>query len=154
MRDNLNAIRSRGVDMDAAVTLDHWRLALSYSYVDARVRSSGTALPLNGLRPAQTPRHQASGTLGWDQPDRVNVSATVRYVGQQYEDDQNSRLLRDAVTMDAAVAVPLASGFSLELRGENLANARVDAGVSATGVVERAIPRTLWVGLRYGKEPR
>jgi hypothetical protein len=75
---------------------------------------------------------------------------TLRYVGAQFEDDQNSRVLRDALTMDAAALVPLASGFALELRAENLADARVEAGVSGVDLVERATPRTLWVGLRYG----
>jgi hypothetical protein len=38
----------------------------------------------------------------------------------------------------------------LEARAENLLDARVVAGISASGVVERATPRTLWIGLRFG----
>ena len=48
-----------------------------------------------------------------------------------------------------AAQVPLAAGFSIEARAENLFDARVEAGISGPGVVERATPRTLWLGLRY-----
>jgi hypothetical protein len=39
---------------------------------------------------------------------------------------------------------------AIEARGENLANARVLAGISGDGIEERATPRTLWIGLRLG----
>jgi hypothetical protein len=41
--------------------------------------------------------------------------------------------------------------LEIELRGENLANARVEAGMSGANIIERATPRTLWVGLRYAR---
>ena len=50
----------------------------------------------------------------------------------------------------AALAVPLGAGLSIEARAENLANARVEAGISGADIVERGTPRTLWLGLRYG----
>ncbi len=149
-RQNLDAIRSRGAELDASVDLAAWRLGASYAYTDARVHASGAAASLDGLRPAQTAKHQASATLGWSRADAAQVSLTVRYIGKQYEDDQNSRTLDDAVTVDAAVVVPVAAGFSIEARAENLANAQVDATVSGADIVERATPRTLWIGVRYG----
>jgi outer membrane receptor protein involved in Fe transport len=149
-RGNLDSIRAQGIELEAGLTIARWSLTASYAHVDAKVRASGVAAPLDGLRPAQTPRHQASATLGWSQAQGPRASVTLRYVGAQFEDDQNSRVLRDALTMDAAALVPLASGFALELRAENLADARVEAGVSGVDLVERATPRTLWVGLRYG----
>jgi outer membrane receptor protein involved in Fe transport len=149
-RGNLDSIRAQGIELEAGLTMARWSLTASYAHVDAKVRASGVAAPLDGLRPAQTPRHQASATLGWSQAQGPRASVTLRYVGAQFEDDQNSRVLRNAFTMDAAALVPLASDFALELRAENLADARVEAGVSGVDLVERATPRTLWVGLRYG----
>ena len=144
-RQNLDAVRSRGMELDASQSLGDVRLSASYAYSDANVRARGPALGLNGLRPAQVPSHTASATLGWK-----GLSGTVRYVSGQFEDDQNIRRLRDALTFDAVVTLPLSKDFSLTLRGENLTNARVEAAISGLGVVERATPRTLWVGLRYG----
>jgi outer membrane receptor protein involved in Fe transport len=56
--------------------------------------------------------------------------------------------LRDALTFDAVAEWPLRNNIALTLRGENLANARVEAAISGAGVIERASPRTLWIGLK------
>lgn len=143
-RQNLDRIDSRGVEFDASARLGDFSLAASYAYADAQVHASGTAAPLDSLRPAQTPRHQASTTLGWRW-----LSTTLRYVSAQYEDDQNSRDLSSAFTVDARIAVPVTRRLTLDLRGENLSNARIEATIGADGTIERALPRTLWVGLSY-----
>jgi vitamin B12 transporter len=147
-RQNLDAVVAKGVELDGRVDRGPLSLALSYAYVDARVEASGLAAPLDGLRPAQTARHQGSATLGWWR-DALGAALTLRYIGPQFEDDQNSRVLDDAVTFDAVVRVPVASGFSVEGRAENLTDALVPATISGDGVIERASPRTLWLGLRY-----
>ncbi|HEU4967752.1 TonB-dependent receptor, partial [Sphingomonas sp.] len=149
MRQNLDAIRSRGVELDGAAAFGAWRIDASYALTDARVRASGIAAPLDGLRPAQTPRHSASGTLAWA-GRALKASATLRYVASQFEDDQNSRRLDDALTLDARIAVPLGDRLAIEARAENLTDTRVEAGISADGEIERATPRTLWLGVRFG----
>ena len=35
------------------------------------------------------------------------------------------------------------------MRAENLFNARVEATISGTGIIERATPRTLWLGASW-----
>jgi outer membrane receptor protein involved in Fe transport len=80
-------------------------------------------------------------------------SVTARYVGGQYEDDLNRQLLPGAVTLDAAVLVPVGRRFAVEARAENLADNKVTAGISGDGIVERATPRTFWIGLRFGGLP-
>lgn len=149
-RLNLDAIRSRGVEVDSHFAYADWSLDASYAYVDARVRSSGIAAPLDGLRPAQTPKHQASATLGWARPLGPSAALTLRYVANQYEDDQNSRTLKDALTLDAVATLPLGHDFSVQARAENVTNARVEATISGANLIERATPRTLWIGFRYG----
>jgi vitamin B12 transporter len=148
-RENLDSVRARGVEFDASARLGAFSLAASYAYTDSKVRGSGVTGALDGLRPAQTPRHFASGTLAW--ADRgFAASATVRYVSGQFEDDQNLRTLDDALTLDARLAAPIAGRLSVEARAENITDTRVEAGISNDGVIERATPRTLWIGLRYG----
>jgi len=148
-RRNVDAIRSRGIEIDALASFGEWRLQASYAHIDPRVRASGGAIALDGLRPAQTPRDQGSASLEWSRPGFARIGATVRYVASQFEDDQNSRSLAEAVTIDALVSVPVGAGFTAELRGENLADKRVEAAIGADGTVERATPRTLWASLRY-----
>lgn len=147
-RENVDAVESRGVEFDARLERGPFALSASYALIDARVEARGTAAPLDGLRPAQTARHQASATAAWRRGE-AGLSLTARYAGPQYEDDQNLRELAGALTFDAGAALPVAAGLSVEARAENLADARVEAGISGPGVVERATPRTLWLGLRY-----
>ena len=47
------------------------------------------------------------------------------------------------------VQLDLLTVWAIEARAENLADARVEAGISGADIVERATPRTLWLGLRY-----
>jgi len=152
-RRNVEAVVSRGVEVDASLTLGRWRLDAGYSFADAALRAGGDAASLDRLRPAQTPRHGGAATLSWRDGRGAVASFTARYVGAQYEDDLNRQRLPDAFTFDAIAVVPLGAGLALEARGENLADARVAAGISGAGIVERATPRTLWIGLRWrGRE--
>lgn len=149
LRDNVDAIASRGIEIDGSVGFGRFRLAAGYSLADARVAASGAAQPLDGLRPAQAPRHTLTATVSWSGERGAWISASARYVSSQYEDDLDSQRLGGALTIDAAAAVPLGRHLSLEARGENLANERVIAGISGAGILERATPRTLWLGLGW-----
>jgi len=148
-RQNLNAIRSRGVEVDAGLNYGFWDFTLSYALADARVHGSGLSAPLDGLRPAQTARHQASATLSWLRGADLGASLTARYMSGQFEDDLNQRRLDDAFTLDASVHAPLRTGLIAEARVENLTDTRVEATISSSDVVERATPRTFWIALRY-----
>ena len=148
-RENVDAVPSRGIELDARLTLGRFRLAAGYSFADAELRAAGAAAPLDGSRPAQTPRHSASATLAWDGARGATAALTARYAGSQFEDDLNRQLIPDALTFDAVAVVPIAGGLAFEARGENLTDARVVAGISGAGIVERATPRTLWLGVRW-----
>ncbi|UVO49283.1 TonB-dependent receptor [Sphingomonas sp. SUN019] len=149
VRQNLDAVRSKGIEVDAEASHGQGFARASWSHVTARVDASGLAATLDGLIPAQTPRDMVSGTLGWRKGTAV-ISGTVRHVARQFDDDQNSRILAAATTFDAYAALPIARGFAIEARAENIGDARVEAGISGANIIERATPRTLWIGVRYG----
>ena len=149
MRQNVDAVESRGIEVDAAFTVGRFRFSAGYAFADAGVRASGAARPLDGLRPAQTPRHNFSATLSWHGPGGAFASLGARYASSQYEDDLNAQLIPGALTFDAVAAVPLSRHLSIDARGENLSGERVVAGISGAGVIERATPRTLWLGLSW-----
>lgn len=149
MRENVDAIASRGIEFDTSIGFGRFRLAAGYSFADASVAARGAALMLDGLRPAQTPRHALSATLSWRGARGAYASAGARYVSSQYEDDLDSQRIPGALTFDAYAALPLGRHLSLEARGENLSGERVIAGISGAGVLERATPRTLWLGLNW-----
>jgi outer membrane receptor protein involved in Fe transport len=148
-RRNLDAIAVEGVELDARLERGRWSLGAGYSFAHAQVRASGPAAALDGLRPAQTPRHSLSASAAWRRADGAGGSLVARWSGSQYEDDLNRQPIPSAFTVDAAAAFPLTRSLSVEARAENLADERIVAGISGAGVVERATPRTLWIGVRW-----
>jgi hypothetical protein len=148
-RQNLDAIISRGIELDGRVELaDEWTAYFGYAYVDAKVRASLTALGLNGLRPAQVPKHSGSVSLGYDASDQSRSARfELRYIGRQFEDDGNLRSLKDALTAELRFTQKLRDKLFLTVRGENLFDARIETAISSGGIIERATPRTLWLGL-------
>ncbi len=150
-RQNLDAIVSKGVEVDARIPLTYeLALRFAYSYVDANVRVSGISAGLDGLRPAQVAKHGGNASLDYRSDDgNWQASFLVRTTGRQFEDDANSRSLGKAVTADAMVHHRFDNGLALELRGENLLDARVEAAISSAGIIERAAPRTIWFGVRW-----
>ncbi len=151
-RQNLDSIESKGIEIDAEFDLGNLVKDLSaraaYSYVDAEVNASGEAAAVDGLRPAQIPEHNASASLRWEQESGTGASVSLRYIGNQFEDDQNSRRLSDAFTVDGRVGFAVNDRLLVEGRVENLFDARVEAAISSSNIIERAFPRTFWIGLR------
>jgi len=134
--------------VDARLEVGRWTLTGGYSFAAAEVIASGAAAALDGLRPAQTPRHSAAATFAWSPGNGAAASLTAHYVGNQFEDDLNRQMLGDAFTLDAALLWPVSPNLSLEARAENMTDQRVEAAISGDGIVERATPRTIWFGLR------
>jgi hypothetical protein len=50
--------------------------------------------------------------------------------------------------LDASLSWPLTRDLQIIARGENITNALVMAGINGDNSIERATPRTLWIGLR------
>jgi outer membrane receptor protein involved in Fe transport len=146
-RENVDAVKVRGIEASAEWTAGPWSVRAGVSLTHARMLASGAAAFLNGLRPAQTPNLAATLAGGWER-DGKGVQLMLRRVGAQYEDDLNTRTLHAATTIDAFASWPLTNRLQLIARGENITNKLVEAGVNGDGSVERATPRTLWIGLR------
>lgn len=146
-RQNVDAVNVRGIEASAGWTSGPWSVRAGASLTQARMAASGPAAFLDGLRPAQTPEFAATLSAGW-QRDGRSAELVLRRVGAQYEDDLNTRNLDAATTLDASASWPLTTRLQLTARGENLTDALVMAGIGGDGSVERATPRTLWIGLR------
>jgi vitamin B12 transporter len=147
-RQNLDAIDSKGVEVSAEQTIGPATLRTTYAFTDAKVDASGGAATLDGRRPAQIAKHGGSISLRSNASGPFGGFATLRYVGKQNEDDVGLLELGDALTLDAGLSWKLAEAISIEARGENLFDELVPAAISSSGIVERATPRTLWVGAR------
>ncbi len=79
----------------------------------------------------------------------MRFAATLRHVGKQFEDDQETDVLPSATTVDLFPQVPLAGRLSFVARAENLFDEEVITR-NQGGSMDLGAPRTLWAGLRYG----
>lgn len=147
-RQNLDAIDSKGIELSGEHRWSFATLRATYAYTDAKVDASGAALALDGRRPAQIAKHAGSISLRSNSSGPLGGFATLRYVGKQNEDDLGLLELDDALTLDAGLSWRFSEGITVEARGENLTNELVPAAISSAGIVERATPRTLWLGAR------
>ena len=148
-RRNVDAIRARGLEATAELRWGDVTFDGSLAFTDAELRASGDSAGLDGMRPAQAPKIAASGRIAWQPRPGWHVTATVRHVGAQFEDDLETDVLRAATTLDAYAEVPLHRGVSLVLRGENLTDTHIVTR-NQGGSIDLGTPRTLWAGVRFG----
>jgi vitamin B12 transporter len=150
-RLNVDAIEVKGLEATASAPFGDFRLSASYAFTDARVRASGSALPLNSKRPAQTPEHQGSATFAYAPASGPQASVSIRYAGAQFEDDLQTRQLPKAFTVDGVISVPVLEGVRIVARAENVFDEKVVSGLSSTGVEDLGTPQTFWLGLTFGR---
>jgi iron complex outermembrane receptor protein len=148
-RRNVNAIVAKGVELTAIAQLPaDFSLSASYAYSHSRVDAPGQLF--DGLAPAQSPRHAASATIAWAPRAGPSLSATLHYVAKQYEDDLQTDVLPDALTVDAYAGIPVGHGVTLVARAENLFDEKVVTR-NVAGSMDLGTPRTLWIGLRFAR---
>ena len=145
-RQNVDHITAKGIELTAIGRASDFLLSASYAYSHSMVHAPG--MGFDGLTPAQSPRHAASATLAWEPKEGPALSATLRYVSKQYEDDLQKDVLPHALTVDAVARLPLGHGVTLVARGENLFDEEVVTR-NAAGSIDLGTPRTLWIGFRF-----
>ena len=140
-------MKVRGIEASAEWTHGPWSVRAGASLTHARIQARGTAAFLDSLRPAQTPKFASTLAVSWERGGK-GAQLVLRRVGAQFEDDLNSRTLKGATTLDAYASWPLARRLLVIARGENITNKLVMAAFNGDGSIERATPRTLWIGLK------
>ncbi len=148
-RLNLDRTRVRGGEISAT-----WRaretLTLTAEAIisDATVRRAAVAPLLAGKRLAQVPRHSVTFGAAWRAPFGVKLTPRARWIGAQFEDDENLLRLGEVVVADLGVSRALGHGLELFFNVENLGNARIETGRSTDGVVNTGTPRLIMAGVR------
>ena len=147
-RDNVDAIIAKGVELTGEAQFGAVSVAGSYAFSHSKVRASGVASGLDGLTPAQSPRHAANATIRWTPSAGAVLSATARYVGAQFEDDLEANVLPSALTFDGFAQIPLTRQIALTGRVENMLNEAVVTRKVATSI-DLGTPRIFWIGLKF-----
>lgn len=148
-RLNVHALQSHGAEVSADWRHGPWRAKIAASLVDARMKASGVAVALNGKRPAQVSAATVTVTAGWTSGERKRLGIAVRAESSRFDDDINCDRLAPYLTLDGSAEWPLTSALSVTADVENLLDSRIDAGFASDGSLERASPRTLWIGVKF-----
>jgi len=109
------------------------------------VHAGGQASPRLALTAFATRSHATC----WRPAPGWQVATTLRHVSAQFEDDRETDSLAPATTIDAFIAAPLVGKLAFVLRAENLTDAAIITR-NQGGSIDFGIPRTVWLGLRYG----
>ena len=145
-RQNLGRARSRGVEIEADERLSSSiTLSGAYEYTDATVTSFSANPVLVGLWIPQVPHQQFTLQARYAKP-YVLVGVQGRYVGNQFDDDQNLLPLERFFVLDAIVSHPLWPGVEVFVAAENLLNQQYQVG--RTPVLTVGPPILARAGLR------
>lgn len=148
-RLNLERTRVRGLELSAKWTpLKSLHVTGDVLFNDAEVRRTTLAPALIGKRVAQVPRCSASLGATWQAPAKLKLTPRVRYIGRQFEDDENQLTLGAVVIADLGISRALTKNLELFLTAENLGKARIETGRSADGLVNIGTPRLVLGGVR------
>ena len=148
-RQNIDLVLAPGLEATSSWQVSP-TLTLKGSYLFTHPTVEEASDPsLEGKLLAQTPEHVFTGTIDWAPAANWLVTAQVRYVDRQFEDDQNSRTLAPFTTFDATVAYDFTARSSAAVRVENLFDEEVETGESAAGLVSIGAPRLVTFSLQW-----
>jgi outer membrane receptor protein involved in Fe transport len=148
-KENLGRIRSRGVEIDGVVHVNrNVQISAGYEFTAAAVVSypSPPSVSLVGLEVAQVPRNVFTWEARYWNPSRLLLSLQGRFVGQQFDDDQNQFPLDRFYTMDVQVGRALTRHLEVFAAAENLLDQRYQ--VARTPIVNIGPPILYRVGFR------
>jgi outer membrane receptor protein involved in Fe transport len=136
-KENLGRTRSRGVELDGVMHVRHdLQITAGYAYTAATVvnyPAPAGAVSLAGLDVAQVPRNVFTWEARYWNPSRLFVSVQGRFIGRQFDDDQNQYPLNAFYTMNLEVGRELERHFQIFAGMENLTNQRYQVANTPVG---------------------
>lgn len=145
-RQNLGRIRARGVEVSAGLQLpEGFQISAEYLLTDSTIVSFPVNTALEGLRVPQITRNQVNGQLSYVSRNWT-AGFQARFVGKQFEDDQNTLPLAKFFTLDAEVSRRVSRNVKLFAAAQNLTGVRYEVG--RTPVITVGPPALARVGIR------
>jgi outer membrane cobalamin receptor len=150
MKENLGRTRSRGVELDGVLRLSRdIQISAGYAYTAATVVSypgNPGGVDLVGLDIPQVARNVFTWEARYWNPSRLLLSVQGRFIGRQFDDDQNLLPLDSFYAMDLEVGRGLTRHLQVFAAAENVLDERYQ--VARTPVVNLGPPILFRVGLR------
>lgn len=159
-KQNLGRIRSRGIEVDGSFRVSHdIQVSAGYEFTDASVVNYTVppgAVSLLGKRVAQVPRNVFTWEARYWNPSRLLLSVQGRFIGNQFDDDQNLYPLGRAYTMDVQVGRNLTRNLEIFAAAENVLNQRyhvANTPFNGTPLLNLGPPILYRAGLRLNLPP-
>lgn len=154
-KQNLGRIRSRGLEFDGVIHVKRdIQISAGYAFTDATVVNY-TVPPgepsLLGNDVAQVPRNVFTWEARYWNPSRIMLSVQGRFIGNQFDDDQNQYPLGRFYTMDFQIGRNVTRNLEIFAAAENLLDERYNVAntPTATGSLFNIGPPILYrIGLR------
>ena len=145
-RQNLGAIRARGVELAAILKPNHnWELSSEYLFTDTTVLRFPANRTLERLLVPQIPRNQVNFQVSYT--NKGWTAATQgRFVARQFDDDLNTLPLERFFTLDAQVSRAISERARVFLAVQNLTGTRYE--ISSTPVFTLGPPVLVRAGVR------
>jgi len=151
-RENADRVNAFGVEGEAVHPFGpRLQLRAAFTFSHARVDGGDQAPQLTGLRPALTPEATVTAGLDWRAMERLTFSCETRYQSDSFDDDLNTRRIDGGAGVNARAQWRLAKMVGVFVAADNIFDARLETGRSATGVVTYDAPRIVRVGLTVGR---
>ncbi len=154
-KENLGRIRARGVELDGVVHVSRGiQISAGYEFTAATVVNYTVPpgeVSLLGKNIAQVPRNVFTWEARYWNPSRIILSVQGRFVGNQFDDDQNLYPLGRFYTMDLQIGRNLTRNLQVFAAAENLTDERynVTNTPTASGSLFNIGPPLLYrIGLR------
>jgi outer membrane receptor protein involved in Fe transport len=146
-RQNLGRTRSQGLTFEAETAVGPWiQASAGYTFVDARIQEFSVERAIEGNRIPQVPRSHFTFEGRFSRPTLFTLVLQARWVGAQFEDDQNRLTLPSCLSIDGRVSRQVSKRFEVFGAAENAANEDCAAGLTPLRTV--GSPRLLRVGVR------
>jgi outer membrane receptor protein involved in Fe transport len=147
-RQNLGSTRQRGFELDCQMLIsDRLTASGGYQFVDSVVREFPANPALEGLTIPHVPRNVLTFQSQYSNPRFFAFGLQGRFVGEEFDDDQNHLPLGRCFTLDAFASRALSRHWEVFAAVENLLNQRCD--VSRTPVLTVGPPLWARIGLRF-----
>ncbi len=154
-KENLGRIRARGVELDGVLHVGRAvQISAGYEFTAATVVNYTVppgAISLLGNKVAQVPRNVFTWEARYWNPSRIMLSLQGRFVGNQFDDDQNQYPLGRFYTMDLQVGRNITRNLEVFVAAENILDQRYNVAntPTANGSLFNIGPPLLYrIGLR------
>jgi len=147
-RQNIGKTRLRGAEAEVGYRLgDRLEVTANYTFVDSEILGSANEEDIGNEVP-DVPQDQVNLQVTWDGPQVGQLGVTARFVGQEFEDDENTIPLNDHFVVGLDYRRDLYGGVGVFATVENLFDETVVSS-DRGGITRIGLPQTVRAGLSY-----